>query len=61
MNNLLIAYTTALPLITFLIGVMYGGSEARKELKGTTAKPYSFTHTNPGFNRYKRYIRAQKN
>lgn len=33
MSTELIAYIIALPIITFLLGVMYGGAEARKELK----------------------------
>lgn len=38
MSTELIAYTLALPIITFLLGVMYGGAEARKELKEQNRK-----------------------
>ena len=33
MEALIITFTAVLPFITFLLGVMFGGSEARKELK----------------------------
>lgn len=61
MNNLIIAFTCALPFITFLLGAMYGGAEARKELKAQQPKTYSFTHTHPALNRALRERRAQKN
>ena len=33
MDTLIITITAVLPFITFCLGSMYGGSEARKELK----------------------------
>ena len=38
MNTLIITITCALPLITFLLGTMYGGHEARKEQKKEVAE-----------------------
>jgi hypothetical protein len=62
MNTLIIAYTVALPFVAFLVGVMYGGAEERKAQKNkSTVSKHEFTHTYPSINRYKRYIRAQKN